>query len=146
MLTINLNGIEVNGTATEIAELLKLQETATPNATPKAKAPKAKADTAKAKKAKAEKNAKKAKAEKAKAPRYDAELLDSKRVERMVNTAVERFNADKLGISVFKQGTWVWLYSNDKHGRTDAYKSVSLPKGWKYSPKRGAFYRNFKTA
>lgn len=80
------------------------------------------------------------------ADKYDKALLDSKRVERMTATAVNAM--DKAGYTVkpSKRGSWVWLYSQDGKGREDGFKAVKLAKGWAYSPKRGAFYRDFSQA
>ena len=70
-------------------------------------------------------------------------ILDSKRIERMVDTAVKSAHKQGFDCKTSKQGKWVWLYPVDGRGRTPEFKSVKLAKGWKYSPKRGAFYRDF---
>lgn len=77
--------------------------------------------------------------------KYDA-ILDTKRIERMTRTATEKLASAEFEVRTMKQGSWVWVYpcgkSNGK-GRTPEFKAVKLAKGWKYSPKRGAFYRDF---
>lgn len=82
------------------------------------------------------------------AAKYDAKLLDSKRVERMASTAVKAMESAGYPVKPSKRGAWVWLYSQDGKGREEGFKAAKLAKGWTYSPKRGAWYRDFsnKTA
>ena len=74
--------------------------------------------------------------------KHDA-LLDSKRVERMTQTAITGAAKQGFECKSRKQGKWMWLYPTNSTGRTPEFKAMKLAKGWKYSPKRGAFYRDF---
>lgn len=74
---------------------------------------------------------------------HDA-VLDSKRVARMTGTAIERAKSQGFECKARKQGAWMWIYPTNGTGRTPEFKALKLAKGWKYSPKRGAFYRDFK--
>lgn len=80
------------------------------------------------------------------AAKYDKALLDSARIERMTATAVKAMDKAGYQVKPSKRGTWVWLYSQDGKGREDGFKAAKLAKSWTYSPKRGAWYRDFKTA
>ena len=134
MATMTLtNGATVTLTFEELAQLFNTAATVsqpakkTKKATPKAAQPASKAET---------------KAEKLRRE-HDA-ILDSKRVERMANTAAQKIAAAGFDCKISKQGVWIWLYPTNGAGRTPEFKAVKLPKGWKHSMKRGAFYRNFK--
>lgn len=74
--------------------------------------------------------------------KHDA-ILDTKRIDRMVATAVNSAAKQGFTCKASKQGKWVWLYPTNGQGRTPEFKTMKLAKGWKYSPKRGAFYRDF---
>ena len=77
--------------------------------------------------------------------KHDA-ILDSKRVERMTKTAQDKLAAQGFETKASKQGAWVWVYPCAKSsgkGRAPEFKAAKLAKGWKYSPKRAAFYRDF---
>jgi len=76
---------------------------------------------------------------------HDA-ILDSKRVERMTRTAQDKLAKAGFDTKSSKQGAWVWVYPLNGQGRTEEFKSVKLPQGWKHSMKRGAFYRDFHQA
>lgn len=138
MLTINMDGREIQGNANEIAELLKLMETAqaeTPAAKPRkaAKPAKAKVGTPKPKRQK----------------REHAAVLDTKRVENMTARAIAAAAKAGFQVKASKQREWVWLYPCEKssgQGRTEEFKALKLAKGWNYSPKRGAWYRDFSQA
>ena len=137
MATTTINGLTVNLTIEELAQLLNIANGATieklaskkPKATPKAAKPATKAETKQA-----ERRAK-----------HDA-ILDTKRVDRMVKTAQDKMAAQGFTTKASKQGFWVWIYPTDGKGRTPEFKAAKLAKGWKYSPKRGAWYRDFKAA
>ena len=95
-----------------------------------------------AKQAKSDKPA--AKAHKTRS-KHDA-ILDSKRVARMVQTAVKRAESQGFEVKPSKQGKWIWLYPCGKSagcGRTPEFKQMKLAKGWNHSIKRGAFFRDF---
>lgn len=130
-VTVTINGTEVISDMATIAALLNLaaQAEATPD-TPKKTAPKNE-KTSKPREKCAQIRAK-----------HDA-ILDSKRVERMAQTAVDRAKKQGFTVKTRKQGKWIWLYPVNGEGRTPEFKSLKLAKGWKYSPKRGAFYRDF---
>ena len=74
--------------------------------------------------------------------KHDA-ILDSKRVQRMTKTALDKLQAAGFGCKARKQGKWMWVYPTDSRGRAPEFKAVKLPKGWKHSMKRGAYYRDF---
>lgn len=129
MATMKLtNGATVELTFEELAQLFN---TAASVAVPAKETKKA------AKPEKAETKAEKLRRE------HDA-ILDSKRVERMASTAAQKIAAAGFDCKISKQGGWIWLYPTNGAGRTPEFKAVKLPKGWKHSMKRGAFYRNFK--
>lgn len=128
-----VNGIVFENLTIEQAQALANVSTNASVDTVKAEQAKAKAEQAKAKKA--------AKVEQVKT-KHDA-ILDTKRVERMVKTATDKAKAQGFELKPSKQGKWVWLYPNGGQGRTPEFKALKLAKGWKYSPKRGAFYRDF---
>ena len=87
----------------------------------------------------------KAKTAKAPKPKHDP-VLDTKRVERMTRTACDKVAAAGYEPKTRKQGTWMWLYPSNSEGRSEQFKAIKLAKGWKHSPKRGAFYRDFSQA
>lgn len=132
-ITVTINGVEVIGDIATIASLLSLAAE-TPS-TPKKSATKApvapKGEISKPREKSAQNRAK-----------HD-QILDSKRVDRMVQTAIDRAKSQGFECKSSKQGKWVWLYPVDGRGRTPEFKSIKLAKGWKHSPKRGAFYRDF---
>lgn len=111
-MEIIINGNTVNGTASELAKLLAVMDTATEaaNATPKPKAPKPKA-------------------------------VMTKSEAAMANRAVAALAKLGFECKSRKQGTWLWVYPTDGKGRTEEFRAAKLAKGWQHSPKRGAFYR-----
>lgn len=113
-MEIIINGNTVSGTASELAALLAVMDTATEAANAKPKAPR-------------------------REPKPKAVMTKSEAA--MVNRAMAALA--KLGFEcrARKQGTWLWVYPTDGRGRTDEFKTAKLAKGWAHSPKRGAFYR-----
>ena len=146
-VTVTINNPTITGDLATIAALLNLQVESADKA-PKAKAPKApkenKPEAAKRAKveAKMETRAKKSARVEAAKSKHDA-ILDTKRVDRMVKTAIDKFTAANIEVKSSKQGKWVWIYPMHGEGRTDEFKAVKLAKGWKHSMKRGAFFRDF---
>ncbi len=111
-MEIIINGNTVEGTASELAKLLAVMDTATEsaNATPKPKAPKPKA-------------------------------VMTKSEAAMANRAIAALAKLGFECKARKQGTWLWVYPTDGKGRTEEFRAAKLAKGWAHSPKRGAFYR-----
>ncbi len=132
-VTVTINNQTVTADLTTIAALLNMAvETAMPEA-PKAPKPEAKNQDKPAKKAHETRS------------KHDA-ILDSKRVDRMVKTAVERAASQGFEVKPSKQGKWVWLYPCGKSagcGRSPEFKEMKLAKGWKHSMKRAAYFRDF---
>lgn len=148
-ITVTINGVKFEGLTFEQAQTLGNMAHAnaeTKPAKPVRKAPKPAAKKAAKPAEKMTATTKKARAEKKQAAaRYDASL-DSKRIDRMVKTATDKFAAAHIEVTTRKQGKWVWVYPCGKSastGRSAEFKAVKLAKGWKYSPKRAAFYRDF---
>ncbi len=78
-------------------------------------------------------------------PTHNKEL-DSNRVQAMVKRAQTALAKAGFETKATPQGSWYWIYPCGKStskGRTDEFKQVKLAKGWNYSAKRGAFYRDF---
>lgn len=113
-MEIIINGNTVNGTAQELAQLIALVDTATESAV---------GDVEKVAKPKREKP------------------VMSKSEAAMANRAIAALG--KLGFECKsrKQGTWLWVYPTNGKGRSEGFRAAKLAKGWKHSPKRGAFYR-----
>lgn len=128
-VTVTINNQTVTADMATIAALLNMavETSMTSDAKPEPK------------QAKSDKPAKKAHDIRSK---HDA-VLDSKRVERMAKTAVQSALKQGFEVKTSKQGKWIWLYPLNGQGRTPEFKGMKLAKGWKYSPKRGAFYRDF---
>lgn len=124
IISISINGNEVTGTARDLAELLALVDMAGDNAT---------ARPAKTKAAKT-------KATKAAKPKREKPVMTASET-RVADNAIARLKAAGFECKARKQGTWLWVYPTDGQGRTEEFKAVSLPKGWKHSMKRGAFRR-----
>jgi len=137
-VTVTINDQVITADLVTISQLLNMA--CDVSATKATKATKAEKTNAKME-AKAKKTAK---ADKIRS-NHDA-VLDSKRVERMTDTAQAKLKAAGFETKSSKQGKWVWIYPAGKSsgkGRTPEYKAVKLPKGWSHSMKRGAFYRDF---
>lgn len=115
-MEIIINGNTVNGTASELAKLLAVMDTATEvaNARPKADKPK-------------------------REPKPKAVM--SKSEAAMANRAIQALAKLGFECKARKQGTWLWVYPTDGKGRTEEFRAAKLAKGWTHSPKRGAFYR-----
>ena len=134
MAIAEINGVKVTMTLAEVMQLVAaVSDGDAVNVTA--------AKTAKA--AKAAKTAKTAKT--AKKPRYDSDLLDSARVERMVQTAIKRFASKGIEVIPYKVGSWVWLKPINCDGRSEEFRAMkeSLPDGWHHSMKRGQYRRAF---
>ena len=132
-VTLTINGTEVCGDISTIANLLNMSIYTTQKVQREAK-----------REATAKREAKREKVD-AKRAKHD-EILDCKRVARMTDTALARLEKAGFEAKSAKQGKWVWIYPRGKSanaGRSDEFKSVKLPKGWSHSMKRGAFYRDF---
>lgn len=112
-MEIIINGNKVEGTASELAKLLAVMDTATEVANDKPKAPKA--------------------------PKPKAVMTKSE--QAMANRAVTALGKLGFECKARKQGTWLWVYPTDGKGRTEEFRAAKLAKGWAHSPKRGAFYR-----
>lgn len=82
------------------------------------------------------------KAAKPAAKKYDASL-DAPRVKAMVTRATTAMEKAGYPVKARPQGKWWWLYSTTGDGRAAGFKAVKLAKGWTYSPRRGAWYRDF---
>ena len=139
-ITATINGVVFeNLTIEQAAQLANMASTVTNGASASASNAVTKAE------AKAKKHAKgRAKVENERA-KHDA-ILNTKRVERMTETALAKFAAAGIEVKSSKQGKWVWVYPCGKSagkGREPEFKDVKLPKGWNHSMKRGAFFRDF---
>ena len=136
-MTIIINNQTVTAKPADILALLGMAQTVTVNTVPK---------VSKAKQAeqKMEAKAKRHAASDANRAKHDA-VLDSKRVERMTQTAVDKLAEAGFACKPSKQGKWIWLYPADSKGRTPEFIAAceKLPKGWKHSKKRGAAFRDF---
>lgn len=62
---------------------------------------------------------------------------------RVANAAIKAAAAAGFECKAYKRGTWTWLYDVNapKGNRTSEFQALKLAKGWKFSPKRGQFYR-----
>lgn len=114
-MEIIINGNTVNGTASELAKLLAVMDTATEAANAKPEA------------------------DKPRAPKPKAVMTKSEAA--MANRAIAALGKLGFECKARKQGTWLWVYPTDGQGRTEGFKTAKLAKGWAHSPKRGAFYR-----
>lgn len=112
-MEIIINGNTVNGTASELAKLLAVMDTATEAANAKSKAGK---------------------------PRTPKPVM-TKSEAAMANRAIAALAKLGFECKARKQGTWLWVYPTDGQGRSEGFKTAKLAKGWSHSPKRGAFYR-----
>lgn len=110
-MEIIINGNTVNGTASELAKLLAVMDTATEVANDKPK----------------------------REPKPKAVMTKSE--QAMANRAVTALGKLGFECKARKQGTWLWVYPTDGKGRTEEFRAAKLAKGWAHSPKRGAFYR-----
>ena len=115
-MEIIINGNTVSGTAQELAQLIALVDTATESAVKEAD-----------------------KVAKPKPKREKPAMTKSEAA--MANRAIAALG--KLGFECKsrKQGTWLWVYPTNGKGRSEGFRAAKLAKGWKHSPKRGAFYR-----
>ena len=156
-ITVTINGVKFEGLTFEQAQTLGNMAHANAETKPAKPVRKAPKPAAKATAKPAAKTATKPAAKmtattkkerntaKQSAAKYD-NSLDSARVTRMVKTATDKFAAAHIEVTTRKQGKWVWVYPCGKSastGRSAEFKAVKLAKGWKYSPKRAAFYRDF---
>jgi len=137
-ITATVNGVVFSNLTIEQAQVLAGIAAETTRETQKPR---------KGAKAEAKMNARAKKTAKAdeKRAKHDA-ILDSKRVERMTKTAVDKLVSAGFEVKTSKQGKWVWVYPCGKSsgkGRTPEFKGVKLAKGWNHSMKRGAFFRDF---
>lgn len=135
MATANINGIVWTVSVAELRELMGVSNAAAV----KAIAAPAKAIAAPAKAAPVKTAAEKT----AKLRAAADEHLASAKIQRMVKNAVEKFDKAGFAVTPKNQGKWVWIYAQNGAGRTPEFQAVKLPKGWVYSKKRGAFYRDF---
>ena len=110
-MEIIINGNTVSGTASELAALLAVMETATESALAKPK----------------------------REPKPKAVMTKSE--QAMANRAIQALAKLGYECKARKQGTWLWVYPTDGKGRTEEFRAAKLAKGWTHSPKRGAFYR-----
>lgn len=110
-MDIIINGNKVSGTASELAALLAVMETATESALAKPK----------------------------REPKPKAVMTKSE--QAMANRAIQALAKLGYECKARKQGTWLWVYPTDGKGRTEEFRAAKLAKGWTHSPKRGAFYR-----
>ena len=116
-MEIIINGNTVNGTAQELAQLIALVDTATESAVGNVE------KVAKPRKAKREKP------------------VMTKSEQAMAARAIAALGKAGYECKARKQGSWLWVYPTDGQGRSEGFKAAKLAKGWKHSPKRGAFYR-----
>lgn len=110
-MEIIINGNTVEGTASELAKLLAVMDTATEAANAKPK----------------------------REPKPKAVMTKSEAA--MANRAMAALAKLGFECKSRKQGTWLWVYPTDGKGRTDEFRAAKLAKGWQHSLKRGAFYR-----
>lgn len=142
MLSIIINGQTVEGSAQEIAELLKLVDSGAENS------------AAPAKSGKHAKSARQA-IEQPKAKNEPKQLDIKPKFERMAERAIANAH-DAHGIELklevserYNKGkddsfNWLWLRCTDGKLNRDNGKDVakSMPKGWIYSPRRNAIRRD----
>jgi len=110
-MEIIINGNAVSGTASELAALLAVMETATESALAKPK----------------------------REPKPKAVMTKSE--QAMCSRAIAALAKRGYECKARKQGSWLWIYPTDGQGRSEGFKTAKLAKGWTHSPKRGAFYR-----
>lgn len=113
-MEIIINGNAVSGTASELAALLAVMETATDSALAKPK----------------------------REPKPKAVMTKSE--QAMCSRAIAALAKLGYECKARKQGTWLWVYPCGKSsgmGRDCGFKAAKLAKGWTYGAKRGAFYR-----
>lgn len=137
-VTVTINNQTVTADLSTIAALLNMAVETSMEKQPKPRAT-----------AKLETSAK-AQRREAKRAKHDA-ILDTKRIGRMTKTATDKIVASGFTVDhVGKQGKWVWVYpAKDRkacHEYVKAhpeFKNVKLAKGWNYSAKRAAYFRDF---
>lgn len=115
-MEIIINGNTVNGTAQELAQLIALVDTATESAV---------GDVEKVAKPK---------------PKREKPVM-TKSEQAMTARAITALAKAGYECKARKQGSWLWVYPTNGQGRSEGFKTAKLAKGWKHSPKRGAFYR-----
>ena len=127
-VTVTINNQTVTADMATIAALLNMAVDASMTETPKHKAQKAeKADKPREKCAKIR-------------AKHD-QILDSKRVERMVKTAVERAASQGFEVKPSKQGKWVWLYPCGKSAGCGRTRLITSRNGT--APKRKLGIKSF---
>ena len=115
-MEIIINGNTVRGNAQDIAQLIALVDTATESAVKEAD------KVAKPK------------------PKREKPVM-TKSEQAMCSRAMAALAKLGYECKARKQGSWLWIYPTDGQGRSEGFKTAKLAKGWKHSPKRGAFYR-----
>lgn len=118
-MEIIINGNTVSGTAQELAQLIALVDTATESAVKEAD--------------------KVAKPKPKREPKPKAVMTKSEHA--MCSRAIAALANLDYECKARKQGSWLWIYPTGGQGRSEGFKTAKLAKGWKHSPKRGAFYR-----